>query len=70
MSHPGHSLAAVDTLEDADHCQKQSRYLELLTLIYNLMPGSCVPSADGRHYCEIWAWCPVENDEMLSLEVR
>ena len=31
--------------------------------------GSCVPtSSDGRHLCEISAWCPVENDELLSLD--
>ena len=28
--------------------------------------GSCVPDQTGEYFCQISAWCPVENDEKLS----
>merc|ERR1719468_1228515 len=43
---------------------------QYLKLGHGSMTGSCVPSSSdgGRPLCEISAWCPVENDELLSLD--
>lgn len=55
---------AVCDLRD-NRCE-EGQYLKLG---HGSMTGSCVPSpSDGRHLCEISAWCPVENDELLSLD--
>jgi len=45
-----------------NHCIK-GQYLKKG---HGIMTGSCVPDQTGEYFCQISAWCPVENDEKLS----
>jgi len=68
MCAENHLVTGAECNTTHNHCARG----QYLSKGHGIMTGSCILSPpdqlSDKSYCEISAWCPVENDENLSVE--